>query len=725
MAIFIIVAAFFWKVIFKSEIPFPGDFVVGVYHPWIDYKWGYPAGVPVKNPITTDVPSFIYPMQTFAIESLKSGKLPLWNPLILAGTPLLANFQSAPFSPTAIFYFLTDKTTAWSIQIVIQHLLAAIFTYFLLRYWKVSKMGSILGGIIFAFSGFNIIWSQWNGHALSAAFIPLIILLEDKWLRESKILYGVLFSLVLALQILAGYPQVVIYTILAIGILYIVRVVEIKNLVSKTFFLIFFGLLAVGLSAFQILPGGELLQYSQRAVEPHPFEWAFLPWEKSITFIAADFFGNHSTKNYWGPQDYTSNTGFVGVVGLMLAMLTINSARKNKEVFYCLIVAVTALVLAFPTPVSVFLWKSGFLGFNAASAHRSLVLWNIAIALLAGFGYDVMSKLKLKRKIIALAVLFVAFLGFGIWAVSINEIVALRNLVLPIVVFVTSSTIVLFKPKFKLVLVLLAIFELFYFGWKFTPFSPKEMVFPTTPVIEFLQNIEKPNRVVADKVIPINFLMNYGIETLEGYDAVYPSVISEYIAAVNGSYGSFNSIRRYAIIDNYDSRLLDLANVKYFVVLKKDEDVYLRNKKFKKIFEDKSVVVLENLNVLPRQLEVKEWEVVENTNELFEKLNSLDFNIGKKIILTETPPAETKSMLFVSDTFYPGWKAYINGAEVKIYRANHAFRAVVVPEGEYRLSFEYHPNSFYNGIKISMVSGMVILGMVGYTLVKGDKHGEN
>ena len=103
--ILVAVLVFFWRVVI-GLVPFPGDFVVGIYYPWLDYKWGFEVGVPVKNPILADIPSFIFPMQTFAVEQLKQGFWPLWNPFILGGTPLLANFQSAPFSPTAIFYFI-------------------------------------------------------------------------------------------------------------------------------------------------------------------------------------------------------------------------------------------------------------------------------------------------------------------------------------------------------------------------------------------------------------------------------------------------------------------------------------------------------------------------------------------------------------------------------------------------------------------------------------------
>ena len=50
-------------------------------------------------------------------------------------------------------------------------------------------------------------------------------------------------------------------------------------------------------------------------------------------------------------------------------------------------------------------------------------------------------------------------------------------------------------------------------------------------------------------------------------------------------------------------------------------------------------------------------------------------------------------LLFVSDTFYPGWKAYVNGVETKIYKADFAFRAVKVPRGDHEIRFIYKVKS--------------------------------
>lgn len=763
LSVAIIVIAFFWKFFFKNLIPVPGDFVVGVYYPWLDYKWGYSVGVPVKNPITADVPSFIFPMQTYATDIIKSGNLPLWNPLILMGTPLLANFQSAPFSVTNLLYLITDKLTAWSLQIVLQHFFSAIFVYILLRYWKVSKLGSILGGVIFAFSGFNVIWSEWNGHALSASFIPLIILFEDKLLKEGKVKSGVGFSLALCSQVLSGYPQVVLYTVLVSIILALVRMFQnlSKTIFVRIGFLGIFAILGLGLASFQILPGFELLKFSQRTVEPHPFEWAFLPWQKSITFISSDYFGNHSTNNYWGPQDYTSNTGFVGIVGFVLSLITFSLIKKNKEILFCFLLVVVSLVLSFPTPLSIFLWKSGFLGFNAAAAHRSLVIFNLAIALLAGFGYDKLgSKIGFKNIFLPLLIPFLMIFGFAIEAYLIRTKtihgqsifpIAIRNLFIPLFIFGATSFIVIFKRNWKVLLIALSIVELFYFGWKFLPFSSRNIVFPTTPVIDFIKSQEKPFRVTGNKVIPMNILMAYDLESPEGYDAVYTKTMAKFISALNDGSGDTKFSGRYGSIDRVNSRLLDLINTKYFFVLKASKEKSpdpngfipeaYNNKKYKKVFEDKSVAVLENTNALPRAFMVYDWEILKEESEILDKILDPNFPIDKKIILEDSIPGipeasqvkifntvkyqkynsqgskinistEKDGLLFVSDLYYPGWKVYINGKESKIYKANHTFRATLIPKGDHTINFAYKPDTFFKGVWAGAFSLIALIAIL-------------
>jgi hypothetical protein len=88
--------------------------------------------------------------------------------------------------------------------------------------------------------------------------------------------------------------------------------------------------------------------------------------------------------------------------------------------------------------------------------------------------------------------------------------------------------------------------------------------------------------------------------------------------------------------------------------------------------------------------------------------------IGKADILSLRPnevvvaaESDDEAFLYLSDTYYPGWRAYVDGRETKIYRANLAFRAVEVPRGRHTVVFRYVPVSFYSGLVLTLL-GIVL-----------------
>lgn len=76
--------------------------------------------------------------------------------------------------------------------------------------------------------------------------------------------------------------------------------------------------------------------------------------------------------------------------------------------------------------------------------------------------------------------------------------------------------------------------------------------------------------------------------------------------------------------------------------------------------------------------------------------------------------ASGNNFLFLGDTYVgKGWKAYVDGNEVPIYRANHNFRGVIVPKGNHKIHFEYLPKSFVITKNVSLVlSSLVVLGLL-------------
>src|SRR3989344_5807785 len=218
--LFFLVLVFFWKFFIHGLLPIPSDDLVGLYHPFRDlYINEYPNGIPYKNFLTTDPIRQQYPWREFALKELKDGKLPIWNPYTFSGTPLLANYQSAVFYPLNILFFVFPFHLAWSLLIILQPFLAAIFMYLYLQRMHVSKNGSFIGGMVYAFCGFNMVWLTWNTLGHVALWLPLILFLKENILETVKYknmarklwMWGILLVAAESMYLLAGHAQSAFY----------------------------------------------------------------------------------------------------------------------------------------------------------------------------------------------------------------------------------------------------------------------------------------------------------------------------------------------------------------------------------------------------------------------------------------------------------------------------------------------------------------------------------
>ena len=785
--IFLAAFIFFWKFFLKGLIPIPADITVGMYHPWLDYKWGYIVGVPVKNSLLSDVVSQIYPFRTLAMSLVKQGITPLWNPLMFGGYPLLANPQVGLFNPTNIFYLFLSFPKAWGLQVVFQPFLAGIFTYLFLHSLKLGKIASLLGCLIYAFSGFIMIWLEWNVHGFVVAFLPLCLYLVNEYYLFGRSWAGPMLSIGLCLQIFSGYPQVVFYSI-SVLIVYVLIMFGFRQ--KKNVFLIVWLFLGVALSAIQLLPTMELFSLSQRKLETLENGSSFLPWQYLLSLFAPDYFGNITTGNFWGKGDYTANIGYSGIASLILAVISFREGKRSKTIAFFWLLLILSLLLALPTPLAIFVNNLKIIGLQSASMGRILFVTNLSIAVLAAFSFDLLQKEDFKTKNIksaffGLMVIGGVFLGtflankiFLSSAINSNDRflqevveswsrnlrVGMKNLILPgliassviFLLWISSFRLKLLKKASLFLIFLITIGELFRFGWKFNPFTDQKLIFPETPAISFLKNQKGIFRVDGGDAIPMNMLMPYGLESFSAYDPLYPLRTAQYLSlSDNGSIKNPKS--RYGQFDKYTSRLLDLANVCYVYSVKKDKDgkdsifglpsYKIQFEKYKTVFEDKAVAVLENTFCFPRAKLFYDYEIIKNDSEIAKRLTGVSFDIRRKIILEK----ETKvmvnnqnkkdegkiewtfyrqgkesikvssilpSFLFVAESYYPGWKATVDGQETEIFRADFAFKGVFVPPGEHVVEFTYDPFSYKLGRAISLISLWLIFILLMISLRK-------
>jgi uncharacterized membrane protein YfhO len=82
------------------------------------------------------------------------------------------------------------------------------------------------------------------------------------------------------------------------------------------------------------------------------------------------------------------------------------------------------------------------------------------------------------------------------------------------------------------------------------------------------------------------------------------------------------------------------------------------------------------------------------------------YSSGKILITTNS---SGNNLLFLSDTYYPGWQAFVDGHQTQIYRADFTFRAILVPSGKHQVEFVYNPLSFNVGVLAGVLGLLTII----------------
>lgn len=758
-----IIICFVWIIfsspfLFNSKIPFPVDNQLNHFSLWNTYEkyWG-----PVKNPATTDVINQIYPWKHFTIESLKNKEIPLWNPYSFSGTPHLANYQSAVFSISNIFYFILDFKIAWGIAVVIQPLLAGMFMLLFMQSLKRSKEASIISAVSFMFCGFITAWINWTTLSLAISFLPLALFAIEKYFSTKNLIFLLILLVSIPLSFFSGHFQTSLYFFGFINFYLLFKYAQTKDLKTTSSVLIF---IALGLtSSFpQIIPSLELYFNSVRSgifSKIFPFPITHLP-----LFFAPDFYGNPVTRNaFFG--NYGEWSVFFGTIPFFLAIYSL--LKKNSYATFFLISLLIFLLIGLNTPLLDFIISLKIPVISTSSAGRILVLTSFCGAVLAGFGLDLLTEDMKKRNFKNIILLFISgIIIFGtifiyIFSGIIDEKfsqISLRNIVLPSLLFFIlfiTSVVGFIKPKFikiiLLILITVTIFDMLRFSTKWQTFQDKNLIFINTPIVDRLLENDNLYRTlgpfVAEGSVYFNLPINFG------YDPLYISRYGEFLESLDD--GKINSPGRVGVTvpqyAKYFPKTIDFLGIKYILIkksdLKKPWVFPLENfptNKFSLIYSDKNFLLYENLTVSKRAFLVGNYTDELENQKIIDEIISPKFNFNQRAILEKKINTElsidrgeaeilsfrpnkivvnTKSnssqLLVMSDNYYPGWEASVNNSKSEILRTNYSFRGVVIPKGESVIEFIYFPNSFKYGLIISFLS-IVLASIILLILYRND-----
>jgi hypothetical protein len=282
-----------------------------------------------------------------------------------------------------------------------------------------------------------------------------------------------------------------------------------------------------------------------------------------------------------------------------------------------------------------------------------------------------------------------------------------------------------------------------FYGKSFTSGSllaiNPDQTYGKSAVVDFLQERQKeePFRVfLLPKSFPDNYLALYGIEEVS-------------LTAMHGNhlrlYDEF--VGRHQENPNLTNpNIMNLLNVKYLL-----SPSPLNTPWAKQVFESEGIYVYQNLAYLPRAFPVYSWQVVKDENKILAELKNPEFDIRKKILLPETPPnvfsdtamipsegvipakvydnkinsfkvdveMQQDGFLFLSENYYPAWKAYVDGKETKIYRADYLFRAVYLNKGKHEVNFVFDSGPYKVGKTFTLLTSLLLLVIFGFYSIKG------
>ena len=772
----------FWPVIFiffiwfifsspyfvKNKVPYASNYQVNFFSPWSTYS--QLAG-PVKNNAMPDVIGQIYPWKHFTIETLKTGQIPFWNPYSLSGSPHLANYQSAVLSPFNFIFLILPFIDAWSILVLLQPLLAGIFMYLLMQALSVKKAGSLISSVAFMFCGFMTAWMGYATLGYSILFLPLAIYSIEKFYSSNKTRFLFLLALTLPLSFFSGHFQISLYFfIFVLG--YLLYKVILNRFYAKSLYLFVFAFFGFLFSLPQLLPSMELYTQSLRSgifakIEVIP--WGYLP-----TFIAPDFLGNPVTRNDWFGH-YAEWNAYIGLIPLMLAFYSIMN-RKITQVVFFVSAAILTIFLAFQTPVLDLLISSRIPVLSTSAVSRIIVLFSFSLAVLSGFGFEYLlediEKKRLKKVFFWISGFIVAF---GVlWFIVLFKlilpidkiVIAKQNLILPTAIFflfIFSVLILCLEKRFKnnknikygvyIFIIVLVTFDLLRFSTKWQTFDPKNLVFAEVPSVKEFQKLSGYERVFGNYGAEVS--VYYNLPSIEGYDAVYIKKYGEFIASLsNGKLEeSARSVVSFPKNGLYSLKAVNLLGVKYIVHKISDgQNVWAfpfwqyPKDTFTLFYQDDKYQVYKNNNAYPRVFLVNKYKMENDPQMVLDTMFGSDFDLRNEIVLSKNPGVQTvsnfkgeasifkyspnqvsvktssnsNSLLFLSDTYYPGWKAYVDNKETEIYLADYTFRAVVVPGGLHTVRFVYDPFSFKAGALAAGV-GILLSLLFGVFLLRGKK----
>ena len=652
-----------------------------------------------------DLSQLQIPRLQFFARSLHAGHFPLWNPHTWLGQPVLGSGQPGPLNPLILFFarFLPLRDGALSFTelnwlYLALHFLAALFAYRFCRYLALPVLPSLLGAVAFSCTGFlgSVAWLDVSS---AVALTPLIFYFAFRlWTEERVLTNAVPLGLVLGLSWWTGHheiPLINCYAVLFGSICVVASRKGTRPVITGT--MVAFAL-AIPISAIQTLPFYEFGHASKRWVgASNPIGWAErVPYEVherlSLPWLGlGEFFAPGGA-----PEDHW--TAFAGVTILALAIAALIYRWSDRRVRMLGFLALGSLLYALGahTPIHRLVYEFLPLADKARSPGRGIFLAGFALSALAAVGADLMIRRVMPRRGIWIpAAVSMGVLGVY-WSGRLPEMEfpIATHFVVKGLIAAAALGILIWSQARVAGIVLLAIVVLeasTLTAHRITDLdSGAAVVAPSLLKFKSLAgNLPSTGqgRIVADYNSLLTDLGDlYGVDVLQTFVAAVPENVLRFefhTARTQQLLGVTHRVEGGQIRAVPDA--MARAWIVHRVTVSKDLDTG----------EDFATTAV---SVNPLALE----ECQETGTPSFTRPDSDSISVNAEL--------RCRGLLVVSETFYPGWKAYVDGQPQPIYEVFGALRGVVLESGKHRVEMRYRPTVVWMGAALSFSA--IALGLV-------------
>lgn len=515
--------------------------------------------------------------------------------------------------------------------------------------------------------------------------------------------------------------------------------------------------------------------------------WSFA-WKDFIQFFIPDAFGYFSsTKKYWSNQSWLL-TLYWGITPFFLSLFYFISTDKKRVALISLMVISLILCLGGNTPVYKLLFQiPPFNGIRYPVKFIFLFIFLVALTTGLGFDHMKKGVLERNSRVIHTIIIFFysGFIFVVIWGfMSIFEgpvsrffecvgfipekynearinIHNIKRFLLFSFLFCILLLIYLrasFKRLAAFFIILIAALDMFLANTGYyTSVSWKSYIDSSKlPSHTFIREMSE-NKGLDRYFVTFKTLGEF---TYFPYDRTilappYSSLFGLYSFSGAevlriGHYEAFSNLIKDSPGIELGKRFFDISGIRYVITayeLTDSDFAHLRSIEV----GTKSVHLYEYTSYPGRFLFYGSIRTAKDDKEIIEKLLDQSIDLKRELIIeskdvfnldegavtgnitllthdTNTVSlactTERDAFLYVSDAYYPGWKAYIDGKNVPIYRANLAFRAVYVPKGHHSVLFVYRPLSFYVGFCLSMIGLLAVFFLLFISRNRDAGHGQ-